>query len=85
MEPIDNQQLLRFLELAAELQLFQNGNRRIEQQVIVDFVHADSEFRDKKIQRVDAWLEATWRTGQKPSDIPYSEILRRLNVIAHQS
>jgi hypothetical protein len=49
IEQIDKQQLLRFLELEAELQHFQGGKEKIEYEVLVDFIRADNHLKEEKI------------------------------------
>jgi len=76
-ESIKTEQLMRFLKLEEELQRYQNGNSRIEYQVLVRFLHGTHEDRERDITRLESWLNRSWRTGRKPSEIPYSELVKR--------
>jgi hypothetical protein len=72
---ISKDQLMRFLKLEGELQFFQNGNTRVESELLMEFIRGTTEDREQSIERLESWLNRTWRTGRKPSEIPYSELI----------
>lgn len=78
-ESISTEQLMRFLKLAEELQLHQNQHRKIEIAVLMQFIQDTHEGREESIKKLENWLNATWRTGKKPSEISYSELINRIS------
>jgi hypothetical protein len=74
-QTIDKERLIRFLQLEAELQEHQGNRSKIEHSVILEFVVSDDKTQQDKINKLESWLNKTWRKGRKPSELSASELI----------
>lgn len=78
MDLIEKERLRQFIELEAELQQYQSQNTMISAEVLLEFIWLDERGQIEKIQRLENWLNTSWRRGERPSRVPYAELMQRI-------
>jgi hypothetical protein len=77
VEPNEKERLTQFIKLEMELQYHQ-GRSGISGELLLAFLQSDEGKQLEKIRWLESWLNASWRRGERPSQIDYSELMQRV-------